>query len=42
MALAKLPMVDDLVADHKSFHHGLDPSTYGLPDEISEWSFITT
>lgn len=35
--------LDDLVGGHTYFpSNGIDPSTCGLPDEISEWSFIRT
>jgi hypothetical protein len=35
--------LDDLVGGHTRFpSNGLDPSACGLPDEISEWSFVKT
>jgi hypothetical protein len=35
--------LDDLVGGHTFFpSKGLDPSTCDLPDEISEWTFIST
>lgn len=35
--------LDDLVGGHTFFpSSGIDPSKCGLPDEISEWTFIQT
>lgn len=33
--------LDDLVGGHTYWpSNGLDPSTAGLPDELSEWAFV--
>lgn len=35
--------LDDLVGGHTFFpSSGIDPSECGLPDDISEWTFIRT
>lgn len=35
--------LDDLVGGHTYFtSNGLDPSVCGLPDDISEWTFVRT
>jgi hypothetical protein len=35
--------LDDLIGGHTFFpSNGLDPSTCGLPDEITGWAFVVT